>query len=90
MIYRRPDSWLLAPPPSLVSKLSLFLSLPVCRRSSLLTGDGGVGKGVGEEPNHTTARSLVLLKSFSSLVEGLDKQVHLTTNVHYKYCSRSI
>ncbi len=27
-------------PPSSVSKLSLFLSLPVCRRSSLLTGEG--------------------------------------------------
>jgi hypothetical protein len=32
-----------------------LLSLPVCRRSSLLTGDGG--EGVGEEPNHTTARN---------------------------------
>ncbi len=31
---------------------SLFLSLPVCRRSGLLTGEG-----VGEEPNHTTARN---------------------------------
>ncbi len=36
-----------------VRKVSLFLSLPVCRRSSLLTG-----KGVGEEPNHTNARKL--------------------------------
>jgi hypothetical protein len=42
--------WLL--PPSPVSTLSLFLSLPVCRRSSLLTGR----EGVGEEPNHKTAR----------------------------------
>ncbi len=40
------------PPPLLFRQESgLFLSLPVCRRSSLLTGDG-----VGEEPNHTTAR----------------------------------
>jgi hypothetical protein len=31
----------------------LFLGLPVCRRSSLLTGDSW--EGVGEEPNHTTA-----------------------------------
>jgi hypothetical protein len=48
--------WLLAQPlpPSPVSKLSLFLSLPVCRRPSLLTGEEG-GGGVGEEPNHTTA-----------------------------------
>ncbi len=29
------------PPPSPVIKLSLFLSLPVCRRSSLQTGKGG-------------------------------------------------
>jgi hypothetical protein len=36
--------WLL--PPSPVSKLSLFLGLPVCRRSSLLTGEGEE-----EEPN---------------------------------------
>ncbi len=36
------------PPPSPLSKLSLFLSLPVCRRSSLLTERGG---GVGEELN---------------------------------------
>ncbi len=35
-----------------ISRLSLFLSLPVCRRSSLLTEEG-----VGEEPIHTTARN---------------------------------
>jgi hypothetical protein len=33
---------------------SFFLSLPVCRRSSLLTGEGG--EGVWEEPNNLTAR----------------------------------
>ncbi len=34
------------PPPSIVRRLSLFLSLAVCRRSSLLTGEGeGVGGG---------------------------------------------
>jgi hypothetical protein len=37
-----------------VSKLSLFLCLPVCRWSSLVT-ERGRGP-VGEEPNHTTAR----------------------------------
>jgi hypothetical protein len=36
-----------------VSKLYLFLSLPVCPRSSLLTEEG---EGMGEEPNHITAR----------------------------------
>jgi hypothetical protein len=40
--------------PSPGSKLSLFLSLPVCRRSSLLTGERG--KGMGVEPNHIIAR----------------------------------
>jgi hypothetical protein len=35
-----------------VIKLSLFLSLPVCRRSSLLSGEGVV-----EGPNQTTARN---------------------------------
>jgi hypothetical protein len=47
-------------PLSSISKLSLFLSLPVCRRSSLLTGEGE-GLGVGVEPNHTTVRRLGLL-----------------------------
>ncbi len=42
------------PPPSPVKKLPLFLSLPLCRRSSLLMGEGG--KGMGKEPNHMTAR----------------------------------
>jgi hypothetical protein len=33
------------PPPLPVSKLTFFLSLPVCRRSSLLTGEGGGSRG---------------------------------------------
>ncbi len=53
-------------PPFPVSKLSLFLSLPVCRRSSLLTGGGGK-VWASEEPNHSTARSLALYKSFNTL-----------------------
>jgi hypothetical protein len=49
-----------------VSKLSLFLGLPVCRRSSLLTGEGG--GGVVEEPNHKTAReSMAFYKLFNTL-----------------------
>jgi hypothetical protein len=35
--------WLLPHPPSSVSKLYLFLCLPVCRRSSSMTGPGGGG-----------------------------------------------
>jgi hypothetical protein len=38
--------------PRPVIKLSLFLSLPVCRR---FTNERG-GEGVDEEPNNTTAR----------------------------------
>jgi hypothetical protein len=34
-----PLIWLQTPPPLTVSKLSLFLSLLMCRRSSLLTGE---------------------------------------------------
>jgi hypothetical protein len=49
MIYRGPG--FLAPPPpspaSPVLKLSLFLSLPVCHRSNLLTGKRGRGMGWG-------------------------------------------
>ncbi len=43
------------PPPPLLSRqqvVSLFLSLPLCRRVSLLTWEGGGG----EEPNHSTTR----------------------------------
>jgi hypothetical protein len=39
-------------PTSSVSKLSLFLGLPECRRSSFLRREGGRGG----EPNHTKAR----------------------------------
>ncbi len=54
--------------PSHAIKLSLFLSLPVCRRSSLLTGDGGGREWVGEEPKISTPReSLSLYKSFNTL-----------------------
>jgi hypothetical protein len=62
MIYRGPGFLAVVgfgstptPFPSPVSKLPLFLSLPMCRRSCLLTEEGG-GEGVDVEPNHTTAR----------------------------------
>jgi hypothetical protein len=58
MIYRGPGflvvwfgSWPSPFPPSSVSKLSLFLSLPACRRSNLLARE----RGVGEEPNREKA-----------------------------------
>jgi hypothetical protein len=43
-----------SPSPSPVSKLSLFLNLPVCRRPSLLMG----WEGAGMEPKHTTTTKL--------------------------------
>ncbi len=46
------------PPPSHVSNLSPFISLSVCRWSSLLTGEGG-GDGVGA--THATPKKLVPL-----------------------------
>ncbi len=54
--------WLLPHPlPSTpVSKLSVFLCLPVCRWSSFTGGGGG-------EPNRRRRESLVLYKSFSTL-----------------------
>ncbi len=64
-------SYDLAPIPtpisSLVSTLSLFLSLPVCRRSSLLTGEGGGEEGGGRKEPKPNKKSLVLYKSFNSL-----------------------
>ncbi len=44
------NSALPLPLPVIIKLLSLFLSLPVCRRSSLLTEEEW-GGGVGEEPN---------------------------------------
>ncbi len=54
------------PPPSAspVSKLTLFLSLPVCRRSSFLTVGG---RGRARSQNHSTAISLAFYKSFNTL-----------------------
>ncbi len=52
-------------PPSLVSKLDRRHTGRLRKRKNLLTGEGG-GR-LGEEPNHTTARSLVLYKSFNTL-----------------------
>ncbi len=37
-------------PPSLVSNVSLFLGLPVCRRSSLLSWWGGLGAKSYDRP----------------------------------------
>jgi hypothetical protein len=54
--------------PSPVSRLSLFLSLRVCRRPVELTDGRGGWRGVGEEPNQTTERKSC--KSFSTLWNG--------------------
>jgi hypothetical protein len=64
-------------PSSPVSKLSLFLSLPVCRRSSLLTGDGGRGQALSRIIGQQ--ESLALYKSFKTLwlhMRITDKLLH--------------
>ncbi len=50
-----------SPTPYLGSKLSLLLSLPVCRWLGILTGKKG--EGVGEEQNSTTKKILAFYKS---------------------------
>jgi hypothetical protein len=72
MIYRWPVFlavvWFgssLTPSPPAVSKLSLFLSLPVCRRLSIITGEGG-GRW-GRSQIIRRRESLVLHKSFNTL-----------------------
>jgi hypothetical protein len=49
--------------PSTVSKLALFLSHPICRRSSLLAGKGGRGRVESNRPKE----SLALYKWFNTL-----------------------
>ncbi len=62
------------PFPSPVSKFSIFLNLPVSRRSSLLRGGRGGGRG---EPNHTTARKPCPLKFiyYSLIYEAIAEQL---------------
>ncbi len=52
-------------PPSPVRKLPLFLSLPMCRRSSLLMEEGGTGWGRSQIIG--LRESMVLYKSFKTL-----------------------
>jgi hypothetical protein len=53
-------------PPSPVSIFSFFLSLPMCRRPSLLRGEWGAGVGGAKSDDDEKAR-LVLCKSFNTL-----------------------
>jgi hypothetical protein len=72
MIYREPGVLggcmirLLPLPPSSVIKLALFLSLLVCRRSSLLTGEGGGGRWSGRSQIIRPRECLALYKSFNT------------------------
>jgi hypothetical protein len=56
-------------PPSPVSKLSLFLRIPVCRRSSLLTGEGR--RGWGRSQIIRRRESHVLYELFNTLCSGV-------------------
>jgi hypothetical protein len=56
-----------SPPFPGVSKLPLVFSLPVTCVSPIELTDERWGGGDGEDPNHTTARKLVLYKSFNTL-----------------------
>jgi hypothetical protein len=67
--------------PSPVSKLSLFLSLPVCRRSILLTRKGG---------REGRRKSRVLYKSFNTLWGPLRVPQSCQTNTRSDYTSRHI
>ncbi len=70
-------SYDLAPPPSPVSNISLFLNLPVCRRSSLLTGEGGRGVHCGgaKSKNRDKAWSSIIIQY--SLGGGLQTTVKI-------------
>jgi hypothetical protein len=70
-------------PPSPVSKLSLFLSLPVCRRSSL---EGG-GRGGGMEPNHMTAKKLGPLYIVQPHLRPRLGKIKMKTHVVIKHLS---
>jgi hypothetical protein len=57
-------------PPSPVIKLSLFLSFPLCRRSSLLRGKGGwvCGWGGREAKSYDSEKALSSINHLNSLV----------------------
>jgi len=86
MIYRGPGCFTViwfrssptpfSPPPP-ISKLALFLSLPVCRLPSLLTGDGGGGQGT---KSCDLQESLALYKPFNTLCTWLSSYRRLPIN----------
>jgi hypothetical protein len=67
----RSSDWLLPhpSPPSPVSKLSVFLSLPVCHLSSFLTGEAGGCRGGAKSYDHEKALPLLIIQH--SLVDNL-------------------
>jgi hypothetical protein len=58
--------WFGSSPTPPVSKLNRRHTVRLRKRDNLLTGEGG-GKEVDENPNHSTAKSLVLYKPFNTL-----------------------
>ncbi len=84
MIYRGPGSLAVVwfgstPTPSPVSKLPLFLSLPMCRRSSLLTEEG---RGWMWRRIIQPQESLALYKSFYNLWWVTDLKIWHTLTCH--------
>jgi hypothetical protein len=62
--------WLHPIPPTPVNNLSLFLSLPLCRRSSTLTGEGG--RDGGSRQIIRQQESIILYLSFNILWSSLN------------------
>jgi hypothetical protein len=58
-------------PPSPVSKLTLFLRLPVCRPSSLLTGEGGRGWERSQIIRPRESLALLPLSKIENKAKGL-------------------
>ncbi len=78
-------------PPSPDCNLSLFLNLPVCRRSKLLTGGGG-GGGRGAKPyNHEKAWPSINHSVLSgALLPCRLAESVLAKNVHVQWCTKKV
>jgi hypothetical protein len=71
-------------PPSPVSKLSFILCLPVCRRSSLLTGEGA-----SVEPKYKIERKLGPLQIVQSSLGGPVNKKDIKSD-KFRHCGSEI